>query len=248
MDRTTEQREKEAGGSHTQQSFGAPHMNWDQAREVGQRRQMLNFAVVALLGAFLVGVAFWMQHGMGRFWLALAVGLLYANCFEYFYHRYLLHGFQNALATGHAGHHSHWGRDDEPAHVGFGASPFWVMVILLINSVPFLAAEYLLRWGLAVGVVACFHAYFVLLESIHWRIHVGRLPKGLRWCRQYHFTHHADGDSRFNVFLPLFDLLLGTYKLPSGSKKMGVRYRWQLLGNYVPGGPQTGMQPRSKAA
>jgi len=238
----------EAGTSRSSQPLCAtPKMSWDQAREVGARRQTLNFAVVALVGAFLLGIGYRIEHGFGRFWLGLAVGLIYANAFEYVYHRYLLHSFQSVLAVGHARHHSHWGTDDEPAHVGFGTSPFWVMAILVINSFPFLLAGYLFRWSVVPGVVFAFHIYFVMLESIHWRIHVGRLPKWMGWCRHYHFTHHAGGETRFNVFLPLFDLLLGTYKLPATVNKMSVRYRWQLLH----GGGQhysPALQPKSKVA
>ncbi len=204
-------------------SASLSQMTWDEAREIGLKRLKLNFVVVGVVGAVLLSVASGVVHGAGRFWLGFSVGLIYANCFEYLYHRYLLHGFHNSLAVGHAGHHGHWGRDDEPAHVGFGTSPFWVMAVLIANSLPFLIADYLWRWGLVVGVVAAFHLYFVLLESVHWQIHVGELPRFLVWCRQYHFAHHAAGDSKFNVFLPLFDLLLGTYRLPARFRQRKAR-------------------------
>jgi sterol desaturase/sphingolipid hydroxylase (fatty acid hydroxylase superfamily) len=53
--------------------------------------------------------------------------------------------------------------------------------------------------------------YFVVLEEIHFRIHLnGSLPPGLRSAKVYHLLHHDRPDSRFNVFLPLFDWVCGT--------------------------------------
>jgi len=41
-------------------------------------------------------------------------------------------------------------------------------------------------------------------------IHLGEwLPQGLLRARAYHLAHHARPDARFNIFLPLWDTLLG---------------------------------------
>jgi hypothetical protein len=50
----------------------------------------------------------------------------------------------------------------------------------------------------------------ITAEEIHWRIHLnGWLPRGLRFARAYHMSHHDIPNTRYNVFLPLFDLLFG---------------------------------------
>ena len=60
------------------------------------------------------------------------------------------------------------------------------------------------------AMLLTFAAYSVAYEEIHWRIHQDEwLPPGLRLAREHHFAHHAQPDARFNVFLPLFDWLLG---------------------------------------
>jgi len=52
--------------------------------------------------------------------------------------------------------------------------------------------------------------YFIITEEVHWRIHLGGwLPPGLSAARAYHLRHHDTPDARFNVFLPIFDLLFG---------------------------------------
>jgi hypothetical protein len=38
----------------------------------------------------------------------------------------------------------------------------------------------------------------------------GWLPPGLRFARAYHMSHHDIPNRRFNVFLPLFDVLFGS--------------------------------------
>jgi len=53
--------------------------------------------------------------------------------------------------------------------------------------------------------------YLIFTEEIHWQIHMnGWLPPGLRFARAYHLSHHDIPNRRYNVFLPLFDWLLGS--------------------------------------
>ena len=50
-------------------------------------------------------------------------------------------------------------------------------------------------------------------SPVHWRIHMGGwLPSWLRFGREHHLIHHDRPAGRYNVFLPLFDWLLGTAK------------------------------------
>jgi hypothetical protein len=169
-------------------------------------------------------------------WLVgLGVGLVWANAFEYFYHRYLLHHTRGALGKGHILHHISSGKENEVEHLTFGESPLYVMLLFVTNGSPVVLANLLWGFPLAPGILLGFTAYFIAVEEIHWRIHLGGwLPPGLRAARQYHLDHHDIPEGRYNVFCPLFDLLLGTAKSASaGAVAANLprprRSAWRLL-------------------
>lgn len=71
--------------------------------------------------------------------------------------------------------------------------------------------DLLLGLSIAPGVFLAFAVYFITVEEVHWRIHLGEgLPRMLRASRAYHLAHHTRPDARFNIFLPVWDALLGT--------------------------------------
>ena len=144
------------------------------------------------------------------FLAGIPLGLLYANAFEYFFHRFLLHPPGRTLAYYHGLHHSTWGTPDEPLYVNFAKNPLVVVLLFALNALPIFAIEYLLRAGLAPGMMVGFVLYFVAYEEIHWRIHFGGwLPSWLESARHHHLQHHAAAEERFNIVLPLFDWLFG---------------------------------------
>lgn len=145
-------------------------------------------------------------------WLVgLGIGLVWANAFEYFYHRYLLHHTRGALGKGHILHHITSGKKNELEHLTFGESPLYVMLLFATNGSPVALADLIWRFPLAPGILLGFTAYFIAVEEIHWRIHRGGwLPPALRAAVPYHLDHHDIPEGRYNVFFPLFDLLLGT--------------------------------------
>lgn len=147
-----------------------------------------------------------------RQWLiGLAIGLVWANAFEYFYHRYLLHHTRGALGKGHILHHITSGKENEVEHLTFGESPLYVAFLFSSNGSPVALADLIWRFPLAPGILLGFTAYFIAVEEIHWRIHLrGWLPPLLRAAVPYHLDHHDIPEGRYNVFLPLFDMLLGT--------------------------------------
>ena len=140
----------------------------------------------------------------------LAAGFVYANLFEYVLHRFILHAREGLLAQTHGVHHSTWHGADEPLYVNFARSPWIVVLLFAGNGLPVLAVEWLLRPGFASAAITAFVLYFIAVEEIHWRIHMGGLPAWLEFARRHHLRHHARGDSGFNVYLPLFDRLFGT--------------------------------------
>ena len=161
-----------------------------------------------LLVAFLLEVFSFKPVG---FFAGILLGLLYANGFEYFFHRFVLHPPGRTLAYYHGRHHSTWGTPDEPLYVNFAKNPLVVVLLFALNALPIFTVEYVFRAGLAPGMMVGFVVYFVAYEEIHWRIHFGGwLPSWLEFARHHHLQHHASAEERFNIFLPLFDWLLGS--------------------------------------
>jgi Fatty acid hydroxylase superfamily len=174
-------------------------------------------ALTALLCGAVPGLLFdfWRHAPLHRWLLGLAIGLIWANAFEYFYHRYLLHWPKSSFGKGHLLHHLTTGGPEEPEHVTFGNSPIWVAMLFAVNGIPTVLADAWLRVGLAPGILTGFSLYLIAVEEIHWRIHLGGwLPPGLGWAREYHMAHHDIPEGRFNVFFPIFDFLLGNIRPP----------------------------------
>jgi fatty acid hydroxylase family protein len=171
----------------------------------------VNAWTAALCGgvpALALGILF--PVGLPRWLAGFVAGLLWANLFEYAYHRFLLHLPGTFFAKRHLGHHASVGTLTEAEHVNLGSSPIWVVALFAINSVPVLIAELLFGLPIAPGMLIAFAVYFITVEEIHWRIHLGEwLPLGLGAARAYHLAHHSRPDARFNIFLPLGDMLLG---------------------------------------
>jgi hypothetical protein len=141
--------------------------------------------------ASVVPLAFAFPSGPGTYLAGLLLGIVWANGFEYAYHRYLLHLPGNLFARYHLQHHAVTGTPDEAEWVNFGKSPSLVVLVFALNAAPVVAADWLWRFRIAPGVLAAFSLYYVALEEIHWRIHLGKwLPPGLRLARTYHLAHH----------------------------------------------------------
>lgn len=164
------------------------------------------FAPAAILAAF--------SPASARHWLVgLLIGVVWANGFEYIYHRWLLHRPRSTFAKGHILHHSMVSQPEEPEHVTLGSSPLNVALLFVINGILLAMLEALLHPGISAGVLVGWAVYMVATEEIHWRIHLGEwLPPVLNCTRKYHFSHHDYPNARYNIFLPLFDVLFGNYK------------------------------------
>jgi fatty acid hydroxylase family protein len=139
------------------------------------------------------------------------VGALWANLFEYVYHRFVLHVPINYLMERHLQHHATLDTPHEAEHLNFGESPLYVIGLFVVNAAPVAFVDWRFHFGCAPGVLIAFSLYFIATEEIHWRIHLGGwLPPGLERARKFHMSHHRRPQSRFAVFMPLFDWLLGT--------------------------------------
>lgn len=168
-------------------------------------------AITALLCGALPGlIASALFHPSPSGWaLGMAIGLLWANAFEYFYHRYLLHWPKTSFGQGHLLHHLTTGTPREPEHVTFGSSPLWVAMLFATNGIPVLIADWRLGLGIAPGILTGFSLYMILVEEIHWQVHLGGWLPWLHRIREYHMAHHDIPDGRYNVFFPVFDYVFG---------------------------------------
>ncbi len=176
------------------------------ANAQGRAIKLQNALTAACAGGLLAALAAWHSHTTPlRFLAGLLAGIVYANAFEYVLHRFILHAREGFLAVTHGVHHSTWRTAEEPLYVNFARSP-WVVVLLFAgNALPVAALERGLHPGIASGMFVAFAAYFIVLEEIHWRTHVGTVPRWLDGCRRHHLRHHAGGSDAFNVFFPLCD-------------------------------------------
>ena len=169
-------------------------------------------AIVAVLSGALPAVllAFYGPPNWQRWVAGLIIGLIWANGVEYAYHRWLLHRPRSSFSEGHREHHARIGTPDEAEHVTLGSSPLNVVILFAVNGLVLIPLNLLLHLRIAPGIFVGWTLYIITAEEIHWRIHMyGWLPPGLRFARAYHFGHHDIPNSRYNIFLPLFDWMLG---------------------------------------
>ena len=176
----------------------------------GQTKKRNNAIVAVLSGAIpgLILTLYFPSHWV-RWVVGVIIGLLLGNAFEYAYHRWLLHRPHSQLGKGHLEHHVHVGTPEEPEHVSLGKSPLHIAVLFASNGIVVILIDLLLGLWIAPGIFVGWTVYLITAEEIHWRIHMtGWLPPGLRFARAYHMSHHDTPNIRYNVFLPIFDLLL----------------------------------------
>ena len=185
------------------------------ALTAAKMRKLQNALTAMLCGAIPATVLGTLFHTSLIHWLAgFVVGLVWANAFEYFYHRYLLHLPHNYLGKLHQLHLASIGTPQELEHLNLGGTPPLVLAAFVLNGmvITFLA-EVLLKLRISPGIFIAFTVSVIAIEEVHWRIHVGGwLPSWLHFGREHHLIHHDRPDGRYNVFLPLFDWLLGTSK------------------------------------
>ena len=177
----------------------------------GQRTKRANAVAAITCGAlpgFILGGFF--PPSALKWLLGLLIGLLYANWFEYAYHRYLLHRPKSSWAREHLRHHMSVGTAEEPEYLNLGRSPLSVALMFIVNSPAVVLVGLLLGWRIAPGMLVGFSAYFLITEEIHWRMHTREwLPAFLDQSRTFHLAHHDVPGSRFSIFLPIWDLILG---------------------------------------
>lgn len=185
------------------------------AYRYGRAKKRKN-AIAAVLSGAVPGaiLSFYFPAHWQRWLLGLAIGLLWGNAFEYVYHRWLLHRAGSKLGKGHLEHHAYVGTSAEAEHVSLGKSPLHIAILFAINGMVVMLADLLLSIRISPGIFVGWTVYLIAAEEVHWRIHLdGWLPPGLEFARAYHIAHHDTPNTRYNVFLPIFDLLFGSSRL-----------------------------------
>ena len=177
------------------------------SRRVKRNNALTAVACSALPAVWLAGVAPLTAAGV---FAGFLLGLLWANFFEYALHRWLLHLPRSFLMREHLRHHASVGTAAEAEYVNLGSSPVWIALMFALNGAPLVAADLAFGLGIAPSALVAFAVYMMVEEEIHWRIHLGTVSRWLDFARQHHLTHHELPDSRYNIFFPLFDRLLGT--------------------------------------
>jgi len=178
----------------------------------GRSKKQKNAIVALTSGGIPTAVlSFYFPFNWQRWFLGLCLGLLWGNAFEYAYHRWLLHRPRSAFGKGHLEHHANVGTPKEPEHVSLGKSPLHIFFLFAANGILVIVVDFLFDLRIAAGIFVGWSAYLITAEEIHWRIHLGGwLPRGLRFARAYHMSHHDLPNANYNVFLPIFDLLCGS--------------------------------------
>ena len=182
----------------------------DAAIRRGQGKKRNNAIAAVFCGAIPTLWLGLQSHPTWHSWLlGLTIGLIWGNAFEYAYHRFLLHRPRTQHGAAHQEHHAQIATPHEAEFVALISSPANIVLLFVINGIPAFLISFLLGFQkILCGVFIGWAVYVILCEEIHWRIHMkGWLPPGLHFARAYHMSHHDIPNSRFNVFLPLFDLL-----------------------------------------
>jgi len=182
------------------------------AFKLGRAVNIRNAIVAVLCGCGPAAVLAYVRPPQPEMWLiGLVAGFLWANFFEYSLHRWILHVPGTYAFEGHLLHHASIGMAQEPLHVNLGGKAIFVVMMFAGNGAPVVAADWLLHWGFAPGVLVSFSLYFFLTEEIHWRFHMGGwLPSWLDRARARHMAHHDRPDRDYAIFWSLFDRAFGT--------------------------------------
>lgn len=159
--------------------------------------------------------------------IAFVIVFLYGSFFEWWFHKYLFHSPKYIKATFKAHalvHHQRykyepnsyeWQQGQEKDHI---AMDWFALPVFIGVHLPFFIA---FQWatGLPVvwGCVASVIAYYTIYEYFHYCMHVpnNRFFEKFRifkFVKEHHRIHHKYMLQNLNVFFPLADKCLGTYR------------------------------------
>lgn len=171
---------------------------------MGRRKYWMNFLTA---GAFLlIGLGSLRGTSVWTFILSFIAGLIWADFFEYIYHKEILHWAGSRFESGHRQHHA---RPCDEDHLPLGSGPLYVAALFIINGAPVLVFDILFHTHVLPGALTGYVLFFWVTEAIHWRIHKDQ-PLLFESWREHHLTHHRRPLVHFNIWHATFDRLFYT--------------------------------------
>ena len=177
----------------------------------GLRLKRIN---VAISSFFLVPAALLGLFYRAPLWLWIVGfigGFIWANWFEYVYHRWLDHTPGLYWEKKHREHHKD---PTDGIAVNLGDSGWTTTGMFVVNVIPTIALALWTGVHFAAPMILAFVAYVLTTEEVHWRVHMGGYVPAI--IKRYHLSHHSIGANptgartKYNIFLPLFDWIFGT--------------------------------------
>jgi len=177
----------------------------------GRLMKRINATVSALFVLPALAIIFHWHPSLLNWLISFPLALLWANWFEYAYHRWADHTPGLYFEKKHRRHHAAPYNED---HHNLGDNPLTTIGMFAFNWLPVLFVDMWLKIGFSAPVLLAFVLYVIMMEEAHWRIHAGEwVPES--W-RIYHYGHHGlgpeptGGRTKYNIFLPIFDWIFGT--------------------------------------
>ena len=170
------------------------------------------------------------------------ITVFYCSLFEWWFHRYVLHGHFPLLGYGYYRHtkvhHGLYPANKNPEkdrfeHQGNGEPrdiklQWYTLPILLLLHLPifFLLKNHFMGWPVVFSVISAMVTYFVIYETFHYFMHA---PRGccveklgvFKYIRARHHLHHGSMRKNYCVLLPFADWLFKT-----GAWLFRVRFVW----------------------
>ncbi len=166
--------------------------------------------------------------------LAFVFFFLYGSFFEWVFHKYLFHSpkfFYQTFKAHTLVHHQRykyepesyeWQEGQEKDHI---AMDWFALPLFMAFHFPlFYLVEHFTGWKCLWGGIAAISVYYCIYEYFHYCMHVpaGRLFERnfvFRFAKEHHRIHHKYMLQNLNVFFPLADVCLGTYRSPASVGK-----------------------------
>ncbi len=165
--------------------------------------------------------------------LAFVFYFLYGSFFEWVFHKYLFHSPKFIKSTFHAHtivHHQvykyepdsyQWkeGKKEDPNKDHIAMNWFAPILFLAFHAPIMWVIENLTHIPSMWGGLAAIGTYYLVYEYFHYFMHVPankgfEMTAVFQFVKEHHRIHHKYMLQNLNVFFPLADLCLGTYRSP----------------------------------
>ena len=159
--------------------------------------------------------------------LAFVFYFLYASFFEWWFHKYLFHSpklIKKTFKAHQLVHHQRYKHSGPSYEVQEGqekehiAMDWFALPMFTGAHMPlFILVQVVTGWQSMWGGIAALMTYYCIYEYCHYRMHV----PGNRWLersrfftfvKEHHRVHHKYMQQNLNVFFPLADKCMGTYR------------------------------------